>query len=172
MLATEFLTEFYNKHGKYNYNSLMWREILKNFGNKNEYTIILKPHPNENTSIYETILKEKNVNNAQILQGDLFELIHISSVVIAVSSNVMTDALCLEKPVIRVKFNDVEHMVPYDKFGVVVSTNLDGMVYEINKIIDNENERKNLKKNLPQFIKEQNNIPSQNTELILKKILE
>ena len=172
MLATEYLTEFYNKHGKYNYNSLMWKKILENFGNSNEYTIILKPHPNEDTSIYETILKEKDVNNARILQGDLFELIHISSVVIAVFSNVMTDALCLEKPVIRVKFDDVEHTVPYDKFEVIISTDLDGMVPKIHQILDNEDQRKNLKKNLSQFLKEQNNIPSENPELILKQILE
>ena len=150
----------------------MWRKLLQNFGNRDEYTIILKPHPNENTSVYENILKEKDVNNARILQGNLFELIHISSVVIAVFSNVMTDALCLEKPVIRVKFDDVEHTVPYDKFGVVVSTDLDGMVPEIHKILDNEDQRKNLKKNLSQFLKEQNNIPVENPDLILEKILE
>ena len=172
LFATEYLTEYYNKHGKYNYNSLMWRKLLENFGNSNEYTIILKPHPNENTSVYENILIEKNVNNARILQGDLFELIYISSVVIAVFSNVMTDALCLEKPVIRVKFDDVEHTVPYDKFGVVISSDLDGMVPEIHNILDNADQRKNLKKNLSQFLKEQNNIPSENAELILKKILE
>ena len=84
----------------------------------------------------------------------------------------MTDALCLEQPVIRVKFDDVENTVPYDKFGVVISSDLDGMVPEIHNILDNADQRKNLKKNLSQFLKEQNNIPSENAELILKKILE
>lgn len=171
MLASEYLTENHPSYGKYNYNSQMWRKLLENFGNSNEFQIILKPHPNENTSTYERILKEMNVDNAKILQGDLFELVNISSVVIAVFSNVMTDALCLEKPVIRVKFDNVGHTVPYDKFGVVVSTDLDGMVSEIHKILENEDYRKNLKRNLAQFLKEQNNIPSDNPELILKKIL-
>ncbi len=172
MLASEYLTENHPSYGKYNYNSQMWRKLLENFGNNNDFVIILKPHPNENTASYEAILKEIDVDNARIIQGDLFELITISSVVIAVFSNVMTDALCFEKPVIRVKFDNIEHTVPYDKFGVLVSTNLDGMVAEIHKIINNEDYRKNLKKNLPQFLNEQNNIPNENPELILKKILE
>ena len=87
LLATEYLNEYYHTHGKYNYNSLMWKYLLEHFGNKNDYFIILKPHPNENTSIYEKILSEYKTNNAQIIQGDLFELLFICTVVIAVFSN-------------------------------------------------------------------------------------
>lgn len=172
LLGTEFLTEYYSTQGKYNYNSRMWEKLLENFGDKDEFTIILKPHPNENISIYEKIQKKFDIDNAYIIQGDLFELIYLSSVVVSVFSNIMTDALCFGKPVVRVTVDGIEHSVPYEKFSVVLSTDLDGLVKTIDEVFNNDKLRENLKKNIPKFIKEQNNIPEDNPEETLKKILE
>ena len=134
--------------------------------------MILKPHPNENTSVYEKILQKSSVTNAKIINDDLFELIHISSLVISVFSNIMTDALCFEKPVIRVTFDDIEHTVPYEKFNVVLSSNLDNLKLNIHKIIDDKNLLNMLQKNLFEFLQDQNNITEQEPNSIIDKIIE
>lgn len=171
LYPTEFLQEFYSAQGKYNYNSLILKKLLENFVNKEQFMIILKPHPNENTSVYEKILKQFSSKNVKIIQGNLFELIHISSVVVSVFSNVMTDALCFEKPVIRVTFDNIQHTVPYEEFEVVLSTNLENLIPNIFDLLNNKQLRAKLKKNLQKFLKEQNNIPVQNPELIIENLL-
>jgi UDP-N-acetylglucosamine 2-epimerase len=172
LYGTEFLQEYYSAQGKFNYNSLIWKNLLENFGNNHDYVLILKPHPNENTSVYEKILQKSSVTNAKIINDDLFELIHISSLVISVFSNIMTDALCFEKPVIRVTFDDIEHTVPYEKFNVVLSSNLDNLKLNIHKIIDDKNLLNMLQKNLFEFLQDQNNITEQEPNSIIDKIIE
>ena len=172
LYGTEFLQEKYSAQGKYNYNSLIWKVLLENFGNNSEYELILKPHPNENIEIYKKILDDSSINNARIITDDLFELIHISSIVISVFSNIMTDALCFKKPVIRVTFDNIKHTVPYEKFNVILSSNLDDLPNNIEKIFSNQTIIVNLQKNLPDFLLEQNNIPENNPNSIIDKILD
>ncbi|MCV0430374.1 CDP-glycerol glycerophosphotransferase family protein [Nitrosopumilus sp.] len=172
LYGTEFLQEKYSAQGKYNYNSLIWKILLENFGNNSEYELILKPHPNENIEIYKKILDDSSVNNARIISDDLFELIHISSIVISVFSNIMTDALCFEKPVIRVTFDNIKHTVPYEKFNVVLSSNLNELSNNVKRILSDQSIISDLQKNLPAFLLEQNNIPENNPNSIIDKILD
>ena len=171
LYGTEFLQEFYSAQGKYNYNSLVWKNLLSNFGNDPNYVLILKPHPNENTLVYEKILKDASVNNAKIINDDLFELIHISTIVISIFSNIMTDALCFEKPVIRITFDNIKHTVPYEKFNVVLTSNIDNLQLNIEKIINDKNLIYQLQKNLPKFLYDQNNIPEKDPNSIIDKII-
>jgi hypothetical protein len=172
LFATGMLQEYYTAQGKYDYDTRVWRHILENFGNNNEFVIILKPHPNENTSVYEKILKEFACNNARIIQGDLFELIYMSSVVVSVLSSIMVDSLCFKKPVIRVKFDNEEPVIPYDKFGVVLSSELEELSQNIRKILSDSETRNRLLKNSEQFIKDQYNVPEDKPEFVLQQTLE
>ena len=144
---------------------------MENFANNDQFLIIVKPHPNEDTLEYEKIIKQFSANNFKIIQGDLFELIHISSLVLSVFSNIMTDALCFEKPVIRVTFDNIKHTVPYEESEVILSTNLEDMITNITTLLNNNQLQIDLKKNLPQFLKEQNNIPVQNPESIIENLI-
>jgi len=171
LYGTEFLQEYYSAQGRYNYNSLVWKNLLVNFGNDPNYLLILKPHPNENTSIYEKILDKASVNNAKIINEDLFELIHISSVVVSIFSNIMTDALSFEKPVIRLTFDNIEHTVPYEKYNVVLTSNIENLHFNIKKILNDKNMINQLQKNLPNFLHDQNNIPEKDPNTIINKII-
>lgn len=172
LFTTCLLQGYYSSQGKYNYDTKIWRYLLENFANNDNYMVILKPHPNENTVMYEKILQEYKTTNARIIQGDLFELIYISAVVISVFSTSMLDSLCFDKPVIRVKFDNVSHTIPYDKYGVVLSTELENLSKYIHEIINDDKIKNILGKNRAQFIKEQYNIPEDEPALILKNILE
>ena len=57
-------------------------------------------------TIYEEILASFSPSNAKIIQGNLYELIYLSSLIVSVFSSTMLDALCFDKPVIRVKFEN------------------------------------------------------------------
>lgn len=172
LFGTGMLQEYYDAQGKYTFDSQVWRYLLENFANKEEYVIILKPHPQENTEVYEMILDEYNAKNACIIQGDLFELIYMSSVIISIFSTFMLDSLVFNKPVIRVEFEHIKHTIPYDEFGVIVSTDLNNLATKIRDVLNNEEIRNMLKKNTAHFLKYQFNLPEHNPEEILNRILE
>ena len=172
LFTTEYLQEYYTAQGKYNYDTQIWEKLLENFAGKNEFLLILKPHPSENTTIYEKMLKKFPTTNVFIKQGDLLEMIQISSVVISIYSTTMLDAICMNKPVLRVTFDSGKHGIPYDKFGVVISTSLDKLEDTIYSMFENNQSKNNLEKNRTVFLKEQYNIPEDSPELILKKILD
>jgi len=172
LFASALLQEYYQAQGKYDYDTQVWEYLLQNFGGKTEYEIILKPHPNENTDIYKKIVRKYNYANVKIVQGDLFELIYISSVVVSVFSTFMLDSLCFKKPVIRVKFSDEEPIIPYDKFSVIVTTELNKLSEKINNILQNPEIKDNLFRNLESFLKSQYNIPNTQPGLIIQKLIE
>jgi len=172
LFTTEYLQEYYSAKGKFNYNTEILIHLLEHFSNKENYQIILKPHPSENTSIYEKILDQHNASNFKIIQGDLFELIYTSSLMISVFSNSMMDAICLKKPVIRVTFENVSHVVPYDEFGVVISTKLNELTTNIEEIFNDRKLVAKLSKNRVEFVRFLINIPEYKPETIIKTILE
>lgn len=172
LFATQYLQEeYYQNFGKFNYDTQIWKYLLKNFAGSKDWIIILKPHPTENTAVYEKILKNFDAPNFKIIQGDLFGLIYISSVVISIMSGAMFDSICLKKPVIRVTFGDFKHGIPYEKFQVVTSTELDKLTFCINEVVNNNKISDKLKKNRVHFIKEQYNIPEEDPEKILTNLI-
>jgi len=172
LLTTQMSQEFYTSRGKSNYDTQIWKHLLENFLDDQNFTIILKPHPGEkNIRAYEKILKETNNKNAQIIQGDLFELIYVSSLVISIYSNSMVDAIFLKKPVVMVKFGNFDHPIPFEKYGVVLSTKLDNLSKKILDLLGNNKTKEELEKNRTIFIKELGNLPEKDPKVILEKIL-
>jgi len=171
LLTTTGLQELRFDTGQHNYDSQTWKYLVKNFANKENYQIILKPHPAENTQLYENILKKNNCSNIKIIQGNLLELIYMSSMIVSIFSSTMLDALCFKKPVIKVNFGNA-YSTPLDGYGVVINSELDDLQKNIQMIVTDDKIRNKLKKNCFQFIKDSYNIPEQKPESILKKVLE
>ena len=71
----------------------------------------------------------------------------------------MLDALCFNKPIIRVKFNDEEPILPYDDYNVILSSSLENLKSNINKLFEDDSFRNKLIKNSNLFMKLQYNIP-------------
>lgn len=172
LFTTGKLQRNYPEAGRYDYDEQIWNTLLKNFGNNEEFMLILKPHPSEeNTSVYEEILKNHNCSNAIISKEDIFELIHIASIVVSVFSSTMFDALCFKKPVFRVKFdNDKPHLL--DNSGGVITSNLADLSRNILNIIRDEELLLALQKKISSFVKEHYGIPETQPQLTLKKVLE
>lgn len=171
LFTTEYLQEYHTSLGKYDYDTQILMHLLENFSNNDGFLIILKPHPTENPQSYEKIIKKYTAKNFKVIQGNLFELIWISNMVISVYSNSMMDAICLKKPVIRVIFENVEHTVPYDEYEVVISCELRNLSATINNIVSDEKLREKLSRNRDTFIKKEYNLPEDNPKSLLDKIL-
>ena len=171
LFGSGMLQEYYTDQGRYDYDSQVWKYLLENFGNDYDYYLILKPHPQENTTVYKKILDKHACQNARIIQGDLYELIFISSIIISIFSTIMLDSLIFKKPVIRVSFDNVLHTIPYDEFNVLISTNLENLSQSVKEVLHVEKIKNKLLKNRLQFVKYQFNIPEQNPNLILEQIL-
>jgi hypothetical protein len=92
----------------YVYDTKVWKYLLENFSNDNDFIIILKPHPHEDVSEFEKILNELKSTNSVILQGNLQELLSISDIVISNYSTVILDALAMKKPIIELNWPDID----------------------------------------------------------------
>ena len=158
--------------GNYDYDEQIWEYLLDNFGGNDEYFLILKPHPTEyNTDVYQNMVKQFSCKNAKIIQGDLFELISLSSVVTSVFSSTMIDALCFQKHVIQVVFDNVKWPVPVEESGVILLSELRQLSENITKIFEDENLRNSLLKNTSDFIKNHYSIPEDDPSSIIQDVL-
>jgi len=173
LFTSNLLQEGYSSYGKYSYDSQIWETLVKNFVARKDITLILKPHPREkNITVYKQILKKYNSLNGRIIQGNLQELLYVSSITVSIYSDTILDSLCMKKPVIRVKFDEVEHPIPYDKFGVVLPTSLDRLSENINNFLEDNKIQNSLEQNRARFIKEHFNIPEEEPRSILKRLIE
>ena len=159
LFATGKLQEYYNNSGESNYDTQVWNYLLENFSDSKIYEIILKPHPHENTLVYQNLLQKKGNLNARIINGEIFELIYISDLIISVFSSFMEDSLCFNKSVIRVKFNDEKLTIPYDDYNVLLSSSLENLKSNIHKLFEDDSFRNELIKNSDLFTKYLYNIP-------------
>jgi len=171
LFTSSKLQKYYRVYGGVSYDEQVWRYLLKNFGNKEKFFIILKPHPDENTMIYEKIMEEYAPRNVKIIEGQLFELLYLSSVVISIISTTLLDSLCLRKPTIRVKFEEMRPLLPYDEYQVLLSTPLDNLSEAVLELLSNKDLRNKLLENSIHFIKEQYNIPEDNNDTVIARIL-
>jgi len=172
LFTTGKLQRNYQDTGKYNHDEEIWRHLLKEFSNKEGFHLILKPHPLENDiSIYEEILASFSATNAKIIQGNLYELIYLSSLIVSVFSSTMLDALCFNKPVIRVKFGN-EFVSTIDSYKVIQSTELSTLSENILNVLSDDNTRKEIDVKRSFFIKDQYGIPENEPAEILSKLLE
>jgi len=171
LFATGKLQKNYPETGKYDHDEQIWRNLLDSYSNNKEFFLILKPHPLEsNITVYEEILKEYDTDNAKIIQGDLFELIYLSSIVISVFSSTMLDSLCFGKPVIRVNFGR-ETLSIIDTSKAIISSELSQLTTNIEKILNDVDLQREMKKTASSFVKEQYGIPQKEPEKILEKLL-
>lgn len=112
-----------------------------------------------------------SLTNAKIIQGNLYELIYLSSLIVSVFSSTMLDALCFNKPVIRVKFGN-EFISTIDSSKVIQSTELSTLSENILNVLSDDNIRKEIDANRSFFIKDQYGIPENEPAKILSKLLE
>ena len=169
LFTTGKLQRKYSAHGKYDYDEQIWNELIKKFGNNKNFFLILKPHPQEqDVSIYENTVKKYNCNNTVITHHSIYDLISLSDIVLSVFSTTMIDALCFQKPVIKVKFGNEKNPL-FDTNDVIVNSNLISLSKNINSIFSNSNEK--IKNNLFEFIKDQYSLPENNPSNILQYIL-
>jgi len=163
---------YYSGHGTYDYDVQIWKKLLENFSNNDNFFIILKPHPSEkNIKIYQKILEKHNSKNVLIIYGDLFELLYLSSIVVSVYSTTMIDALCFKKPVIQVKFQTEIHPIPFEKYESVLTSTINSLYDNIVTILNDDKLRNKLSKNRDIFLKDQYDLPEKNPQLKLMKIL-
>ena len=172
LFTSQKFQENYEEYGaRYDFDSKIWETLLQNFAKSKSFFLVLKPHPGEkNVSVYENLIQKYHADNAKIIQDDLFELLSVSDLILSFFSNTLLDALCFEKPVIRVKFGSFQHPI-FDNSDALLSTSLDNLIATINLIFTNSKVRKNLILNSKRLIKEQLNIPISHPKKILDDIL-
>lgn len=172
ILYTTISLQKFKSWSKENRNTDIWHHLLKNFSGNKNFFLILKPHPDENMSMYEEILKNYDSSNVKITKTLLYELSYLSTVVVSMFSTAIIDSLCYKKPVIQVMFDNVESPIQFDKYGVVIPIRLEDLSNKIHELLNNPELVSNLLKNSDHFLKELYNIPEVNPKNELLKLLD
>ena len=171
LFLTSGITRRLSSSNSIDFETRIWIELLKNFGDDENYQFILKPHPAEDPTKFQNILKENSFNNFQVIQGNLMELIFASSLVVSTFSSSIFDAICMKKPVIQLDNGD-SYSTPLDDYeDVVIKSNLSELSSNIRLVFSDSSIQKVLLKNAINFINEAYNLPEKNPSDILKKII-
>ena len=137
LLPTTQFQSAYSYSG-YVYDSDVWKYLLKKFLNNDDFIIILKPHPHENISEYQCILKESLSKNAFIIQDNLHELISISDVIVSNHSTVILDALAMKKPTLELEWTNVDENF-HQYTPLVESVKIENLKDKIYSVLQNYN---------------------------------
>ena len=158
---------------KYSYDIQLWRKLLELFSKNKNYFVIMKPHPiiQYNTDLYQNILDKYDPTNFKIIQGNLFELIFISSLVISTFSTTLIDAMCFGRPTVQVVFDNVDFKMPFDNYQAVKVSSLENLDNQIEDILNDQKRREQLIKKGGKFVKDYYNLPSSNHSIILKELI-
>ena len=159
------------KKARTNFNKETLEKLLEIANKRNDFFIIIKPHADDNPQDYQSIIDQKGSDNAKVLQGDLIELILNSDIVISTVSTSIIDAMCMNKPVIQVKFEEVEMKQPYDEYEAVLESKLNNLKENIQKIINDKDLCQKLLEQEHKFVKKYYNISGENPRNIINKIL-
>jgi len=156
LFASGAMQKNYTYDGKYDYDEQIWQKLLESFAGNNDFIIILKPHPLEsNIDTYTEILKNFSSSNVRIIQDSLFELIHISTLMVSVFSTSIIDSIYFKKPVIQVKFDNISWPIPVEDFGVVLPSQIDDLSKNITLITSDQPLVDSLIKKRDEFIMDQ-----------------
>lgn len=136
MFATENLPSEQEK-------SLIAKTIFKAVKTLSECYLLIKMHPNEaDTLYYERAAKEAGLQNYSITRDvNLYELLHISNIVILSYSTVAVEAMRMGKPVISLNLSGLHDNVSFIKNRkAIVIRNPDELPSAIRKCCDNTDE--------------------------------
>ena len=158
-----------DKKNKINFNQKILQQLVKDFKDKTDFVVLMKPHPLDSLSEYEKLVE--NVNNIKIVSGNIFELILMSSIVISTYSTSILDAMALQKPVIQITFENENFPLPFDEFNCVLPANISNLWLKINQLLSDKEIHDSLIKNSTEFIKKYYNIPIENPQEKINLIL-
>lgn len=97
------------------------RKVLPTLGEAKGYRLLIKLHPSENPSQVKAILHCMGWPAGMLMEGHLFELLHISDLVISQASTVISEAVLLNKPVVFVDFQKLKGWESYIEAGVCLA---------------------------------------------------
>ena len=162
-----------NTYAVKDYDEQTLKKLLQLFANNDEYFVVLKPHPTgEYLGSYKKLISQYNATNFVIIQGDLFELLSTCDIMISFYSTSLFDAIALDKIPIRISSENYKITIPFDEYGALLSSDIDSLGDNIDKLLHDVIFQQQLRKNGIDFIKEQYNIPNDTAFETLKSILD
>lgn len=161
LFTTSTYQRYYARFKNQNYDEQILEKLIEEFTNKEEYHIVLKPHPSEEyLKFYEDLISKNHCKNFSIVQGDLMELLSISDVVVCYFSTILTDAISLGKMTIQVKFDSSNTFIPFLEYGVHVITDLQSVKKNVENLIFDMQLQTEIRSKMDVFLKEYFNLPN------------
>jgi glycosyltransferase involved in cell wall biosynthesis len=156
-----------------NHDEKILEKLLQEFGNNDEYFVILKPHPTEEyLEYYNNLISKYNSKNFVIIQNDLFELLYLADVIVCYFSTILLDSIALGKFAIEVDFGEKISTIPFKESNVILNSDLNSLKLNIEKLLYDDDLKETLTKNMSSFIKEHFNIPNNMANDQIKSLIE
>ncbi|MHA1797325.1 MAG: UDP-N-acetylglucosamine 2-epimerase [Candidatus Helarchaeota archaeon] len=134
--------------------TLIIESVLNSMKSMPNYELVIKLHPNESPELANKLIKKHNAKWPIIKNYNLYELLLCSKLLISRTSGTEFEAMLLDKDVIDMNFefnDDVFHYVKYN--AVIRVTDSKSLLEIIQKIINDKETKKSLKKGRELFIK-------------------
>ncbi len=172
LFTTGRFQRYYHGFETRNHDEKILEKLLQEFGKNDEYFVILKPHPTEEyVEYYRKLISNYNSKNFLIVQSDLFELLFIADIVVCYFSTILLDSIALGKFAVEVDFGETISTIPFKDYNVILNSDLKSLKQNIVKLLNDDDLKESLKKNMAIFIKEHFNIPNSVAEDQIKRLI-
>jgi hypothetical protein len=110
------------------------------------FKLIIKPHPDENTTLYKSILQKEAFADAVITKDfPLYVLLNACDIVFTTTSTVGSEAILFNKPMICINLTGIPYSVRYDEDGAALLVrNESEILPAIQSVLKDENVREKL----------------------------
>ncbi|MHA1917734.1 MAG: CDP-glycerol glycerophosphotransferase family protein [Candidatus Ranarchaeia archaeon] len=115
----------------------LFKLVSSAFQELNNYILIIKPHPSEDTKLLQNWLEETKLSNIHILDKNVLtsKLLLESNLMITATSTTALESLILETPLIILSPNELLSPIPYVKEGAALNaTDTKELIENIKKL--------------------------------------
>jgi len=153
---------------------LIANAVLESMSNLTDFFLVIKVHPNEfDFSIYQKMAEKFNISSYLILKDvNLYELIHVSDLVLVSFSTVGLEAMRMSKPVISLNLMGIHNETVIIKNNLAIEIKMKNeLIPAIMKCFENKNNEK-IQSSKIFAEKELGKIEGDAAELIVQNILD
>ncbi len=98
-------------------------------------------------------------------------MLFIADIVVCYFSTILLDSIALGKFAVEVDFGETISTIPFKDYNVILNSDLKSLKQNIVKLLNDDDLKESLKKNMAIFIKEHFNIPNSVAEDQIKRLI-
>jgi CDP-glycerol glycerophosphotransferase (TagB/SpsB family) len=151
-------TKLQKKYGYEDFDVLMVNSLAEKLGKRSDIQLVLKPHPTEDTTAYESIIAKHAASNFIIRKNPIQQLVLTCDVFMTTMSTTAIEALLLAKPAIvaQIPYNPLSFTLD----GGAIGAKLEGFPDVALRVLEDKSLVEQLGRKRAEFVKYHFNFPA------------